>query len=178
VLVTCSSGIRIGAWQYLKWKHVKPIRRNDTIVAAKIIVYAGENEQYFSFITPEAFQALQEWMDYRKKCGEVITGESWLMRTSWDASGPTFSTSAASPTKMTTAALKSFVKRVLKAQGLRTTLVARRHEFKTSHGFRKFFQTNCESKMKSLCVKMLMGQELDWLTLITNQLLKSYLKSI
>jgi hypothetical protein len=159
VLVTCSSGIRIGAWEYLKWKHIEPIRRDGKVVAAKIVVYAGEYEQYFSFITPEAFQALQEWMDYRKKCGEEINGESWLMRTLWDTTGPTASDSAASPSKMTIGAIKAFVKRALKSQGLRTNLVARRHEFKTSHGFRKFFQTNCEPKMKSLDVMTLMGQD-------------------
>jgi hypothetical protein len=47
-----SSGIRIGAWDFLKWKHVIPIENNNgSIVAAKIIVYAGEPEQYYSFIT-------------------------------------------------------------------------------------------------------------------------------
>ncbi|HYA85406.1 MAG TPA: hypothetical protein VEH06_18470 [Candidatus Bathyarchaeia archaeon] len=156
VLTTCSSGIRVGAWEYLKWKHIEPIRRDDRIVAAKIIVYAGENEQYFSFITPEAFQALQEWMDYRKRNGEDINGESWLMRTLWDttASVP----DAKSPIKMTTEAVRALVKRALKSQGLRTTLVAHRHEFKANHGFRKFFQTNAEPKMKSLDVMTLMGQ--------------------
>jgi hypothetical protein len=86
VLVTCASGIRVGAWEYLKWKHIEPIKRDDKIIAAKIkiIVYAGENEQYFSFITPEAFEAVQEWMDYRKKAGEDTTGESWVMRTLWN----------------------------------------------------------------------------------------------
>lgn len=41
VLVMCSSGIRGGAWDYLKWKHIIPIKRNGEIVAAKIIVYGG-----------------------------------------------------------------------------------------------------------------------------------------
>jgi hypothetical protein len=157
VLVTCSSGIRVGAWEYLKWKHIEPIRRDDRIIAAKIIVYAGENEQYFSFMTPEAFQALQEWMDYRKKSGEDINGESWLMRTLWDTTAP--HPAAASPNKMTTEAIRALTKRALKSQGLRTTLVTRRHEFKANHGFRKFFQTNAEPKMKSLDVMTLMGQD-------------------
>jgi hypothetical protein len=52
--------IRLGAWEYLKWKHVIPIRdENDPsiIKAAKLVVYAGEPEQYYTFITSEAFQA-------------------------------------------------------------------------------------------------------------------------
>ena len=54
-----SSGIRIGAWDYLKWKHVTPIKNEaGQIIAAKIIVYAGDVEEYYSFITPEAFDCL------------------------------------------------------------------------------------------------------------------------
>jgi hypothetical protein len=157
VLVTCSSGIRVGAWEYLKWKHIEPMRREDKIVAAKIIVYAGENEQYFTFMTPEAFQSLQEWMDYRKKSGEEINGESWVMRTLWNTTDP--KSDAKSSNKMCTAAIRALVQRALRSQGLRTTMIAHRHEFKTNHGFRKFFQTNAEPKMKSLDVMTLMGQD-------------------
>src|SRR4029078_4028177 len=69
VLVMVSTGIRLGAWDYLKWKHVIPIERNDgtTVIAAKLIVYAGEPEQYFTFMTPEAYFALKDWMDLRQR---------------------------------------------------------------------------------------------------------------
>jgi hypothetical protein len=164
VLTMCSSGIRLGAWEYLKWKHVEPIRRrdrdNDRIVAAKIIVYAGENEQYYSFITPEAFEALQEWTEYRRTSGENINGESWLMRTVWDATTP--NKTIRSPDKMSEGAIKMLIGRALRSEGLRTALdkkLTRRYEFKTNHGFRKFFQTNAEPKMKSLDVITLMGQD-------------------
>ena len=46
----CSSGIRLGAWDYLKWKHIIPIKNDkDEIVAAKIKVYADDEEEYFLF---------------------------------------------------------------------------------------------------------------------------------
>jgi hypothetical protein len=45
-----SSGIRIGAWEWLKWNNVMPIYDDKkNVIAAKIIVYDGEPEQYFSF---------------------------------------------------------------------------------------------------------------------------------
>src|SRR5215831_6300384 len=83
MLTTCASGIRVGAWEYLRWKHIEPIIRDgpnfkylkwdqfgdddrSRVVATKTTVYSGENEQYFSFITPEAFEALDEWMRYRR----------------------------------------------------------------------------------------------------------------
>jgi hypothetical protein len=81
VLVMLSSGIRVGAWDYLKWKHIIPIKNDkDEVIAAKIIVYEGTKEEYFSFIAPEAFTAFQEYIDFRASCGEQITGESWLVR--------------------------------------------------------------------------------------------------
>ncbi len=53
VLVMLSSGIRLGAWDYLRWKHIIPIKNeNNEVIAAKVRVYAGEKEEYLSFITP------------------------------------------------------------------------------------------------------------------------------
>ena len=46
-----SSGIRIGAWDYLQWKHVIPMTNSsDEIIAAKFIIYAGDREEYYTFI--------------------------------------------------------------------------------------------------------------------------------
>src|SRR6478752_8635505 len=42
-----SSGIRLGAWDYLRWGNIRPIEKDGKVVAAKIIVYAGEDEEYF-----------------------------------------------------------------------------------------------------------------------------------
>jgi integrase len=76
-----SSGIRKEVWDYLKWKHIIQILNDENIIiAAKIIVYAGDNEEYYSFITPEAYNALKEWIDFRKYHGEKITHDSWVMR--------------------------------------------------------------------------------------------------
>ena len=84
IFTLSSSGIRLGAWEYLRWKHIMPLYSDDgELVAAKIIVYAGEDEQYYSFITSEAYLALKEWIDFRESYGEKITGESWLMRDLW-----------------------------------------------------------------------------------------------
>jgi len=53
-----SLGMRLGAWDYLKLKDVRPIVRDNKIIAAKIIIYSDEEDEYFSFITPEAFHSL------------------------------------------------------------------------------------------------------------------------
>ena len=44
VYFMASSGIRLGAWDYLKRGHIKPIERSGKTVAARVIVYAdGES---------------------------------------------------------------------------------------------------------------------------------------
>jgi integrase len=166
----------------LKWNHEL---RDRTVVAAKITVYAGENEQYFSFITPEAFEAIREWMNYRRTSGEDINGESWLMRTVWDTTSPSRSP-ISSPKKLSTGAIKELVKRALRSVGLRTSLdrdkKVRRYEWKANHGFRKFFETNADLKMKSLYVEMLMGHNIGLAASYSkpkvDELLAEYLKAV
>ncbi len=56
-----SSGIQIGVWHYLKWRYVWSIEKNGELVAAKLIVYAEEEDECFTFILKEAYQSLKEW---------------------------------------------------------------------------------------------------------------------
>jgi hypothetical protein len=77
-----SYGMRLGAWNVLQYKHIynssaeEIKKRNDNVVAAKITIYAESDDQYTSFITKEANQAIDHWLDYRRKCGEQISDES------------------------------------------------------------------------------------------------------
>src|ERR687887_1813959 len=80
-----SSGIRVGAWDHLKWNHISPIVREGKLLAAKINVYAGEDDEYTTFITPEAYLSLESWMNHRSACGEHITKDGWVMRDLWNA---------------------------------------------------------------------------------------------
>lgn len=79
-----SSRIHLGAWNYLQLKHVIPIDREGKIVAAKIIVYSGDNKEYFSFISQDIYFEIEKWVEYRKKCGENINKNSSVMRHLWD----------------------------------------------------------------------------------------------
>ncbi len=162
-----SSGIRIGAWDYLKWKHIIPItNQKGEIIAAKMMVYAGDVEEYYSFVTPEAYSSLKEWMDYRKKYGEKISGESWVMRDIWQTSersyGATFGV-AENPRKLNSAGIKSLIERAIHAQGLWQPLTdgRKRREWKGAHGFRKYFKTQSEQIMKTINVEFCMGHKSD-----------------
>jgi len=66
IYTMASSGIRLGVWDSLRWKHIIPINNeNGDIIAAKIIVYGGDSEEYYAFMTPEAYRSLKEWIDFR-----------------------------------------------------------------------------------------------------------------
>jgi len=148
ILVMTSSGIRGGAWDYLKWKHIIPIEDNGEVVAAKIIVYAGEPESYFSFITTEAYFALKEWMDFRASYGEAISGESWLMRDLWQTTQTNRRHGTigvvAYPKPLKSSGIKSLMERAIKTQGVGKILKEgtnhnTRREWKVMHGYRKWF---------------------------------------
>jgi integrase len=136
-----ASGVRIGAWDYLKWKHIAPIfqKESDEVIAAKLIVYAGDSEEYYTFITPEAYISLKEWMDFRGEYGEIITGESWVMRDLWQTTNIKYGAKlglATCPRKLRSSGIKRILERALWEQGLRQPLSKgmRRHEWKAAHG--------------------------------------------
>src|ERR671911_1624537 len=185
-----SSGIRVGAWDHLKWNHISPIVSGDgKLVAAKINVYAGEDDEYITFITSEAYLSLQSWMTYRSACGEHVTKESWVMRDLWNATKLPKKEEKGKinePIKLQSIGVKRLVERALWAQGVRTVLERgkKRHEFQTDHGFRKWYKTQCEmAGMKSINIEKLMGHSLGMSTnsyyrATSDEILKDYLKAV
>ena len=151
VYTMISSGIRIGAWDFLKWKHVKPLyNERGEVIAAKLIVYAKEAEEYYSFITPEAFASLKDWMDFRASYGETITEESWLMRDIWQTTNMNYWAKvglATAPKRLKSSGIKRLLERALWEQGIREALKEgeRRHEWKASAWFPKVLQESCRA---------------------------------
>jgi hypothetical protein len=155
-----SGGFRVGAWDYLKWGHVTPIEHSGKIVAAKMIIYSGEDEEYFTFISYEAYNELAKWMEFRQQSGEQITADSWLMRNLFDTKVRRGRGSIGEPRKLQTLGVKRLVERAHWAQGLRTKLKngKKRHQYQANHGFRKWFKTRCETGgMKPINIETLMG---------------------
>jgi hypothetical protein len=188
ILVMTSSGIRIGSWEYLRWKHVVPLyNEKNCLLAAKIIVYAGDIEEYYSFITPEAYNSLSEWMKFRAAYGEAINGDSWLMRDLWQITNSDYGKKtglAVYPKKLKTAGIKSIIERALREQGLRKLLSPnqRRHEWKGAHGFRKYYKTRTEQVMRPINVEITMGHNIgisgSYYKPTENEVMIDYLKAI
>ncbi len=182
------SGIRLGAWDYIQWKHIIPFTdKAGKIIAAKLIVYPGDKEEYFSFLTPEAYHSLKDWMDFRESFGEKINTESWVMRDIWQTTNMNYGAKfglATSPQKLASSAIKRLIERATWEQGLRQPLKngQRRHEWKAAQGFRKFYKTRSEQVMKSINVEITMGHNIgvsgSYYKPTEKEVLEDYLKAI
>ena len=126
-----SSGIRLGAWDYLRWGDILPLKKDSKIIAARLKVYAGDNEEYFTFVTPEAYLELEKWMKYREQSGETINEKSWLMRNLWNTKKGYTHGLITAPKKLKSSGIKRLIEDALWTQGVRTKLEngIRRHEF-------------------------------------------------
>jgi integrase len=165
IYIMISSGIRIGAFDYLQWKDVQPIDIDGEIIAAKLRVYSGDREEYYCFITPEAYASLKDWMDFRASYGEKITGQSWVMRDLWQTTNIKYGAKlglATCPKKLKSSGVKRIIERAIWEQGLRRPLVdgAKRHDWKAAHGFRKFYKSRAEQAMKPINVELTMGHDI------------------
>jgi hypothetical protein len=87
-----------------------------------MIVYGGDPEEYYTFVTFEAYHALKDWMDFRASYGEIISPESWVMRDIWQTSNIKYGAKfglATNPKKLKASGVKRLIEQALWEQGLR-----------------------------------------------------------
>jgi hypothetical protein len=165
VLTMVSSGCRVGAFESLNWGHIEPIKNKEgKLLGAKMKVYAGDGEQYATFITPECYGAWEEYIRFRSEHGEKISDKSPALRNLFypDRSAPMRAT-ARDPVRFHSDSVRHLIEDALFASGLRQALDKtkgeRRHDVQMDHGFRKFFETACieQAKIDALHVDFLEG---------------------
>lgn len=124
-----ASGGRLGIFDGLKIKHLKPVED-----CYAIIGYAGEKEQYITFLTPEARKALDAYIDLRRQDGENITPESPVFR-------KVYRVGSGKVEAATSNTLGECVKTAQENCGLRdpSTKIGTRYTIPTNHGFRHRF---------------------------------------
>jgi integrase len=212
--------------EYLRWKRQEEIEKSpdhtskiiikpedeEKIIAATIILHGEKkrkrrNTDYISFITPEAYFAIQEWLDLRRRYGEEITSESYIMRKLFRVShikraddpmaaaaavdydddivqgGGVKDIDAAHPTKMTRHSVSCLLGRAMYETGLRDTLEEgkTRHQIKAAHFASKFFKTRASMYMNALNVEKLLdhrvGLDPNYWRPIEMELLADYIRA-
>jgi len=185
ILMCSSSGIRVGAFDGMTWGNLTPVYQKNnediekTMVAARLIVYKGEREEYVTFVTPECYHSLEQYKRSRESIGEKITPKTSLIRDSWDnhkyrkdkRKEPKIARSLASKT------IANMMGEFLKKINMRD-VNSGIHEFKQIHGFRKFFKTNAERACKTIDVEKLMGHAENYYKPSQDYLLAEYVKAI
>ncbi|MEW6605100.1 MAG: hypothetical protein AB1351_10510 [Thermoproteota archaeon] len=76
ILLLASTSMRIGALSDLKLKHLTKMKHD----LYQITVYASTTSQYTTFCTLECAKAIDDYIDYRKRCGEKVIPESPVIR--------------------------------------------------------------------------------------------------
>jgi len=193
VLVMITSGMRVSSWNYLKWGDFTPIHKDDRLIAAKLKVFNTKTKNYYnSYVTPEAYESVKEWMNFRESFGEKIDRDSWIIRNLWQIKSQRYGNYlglAKHPKKLSVTGIRVLINDAWKIQGLREERTLkegefnfRKYDFKSVHGFRKFFETECQKVMRELIVSMLMSHDtgivLHYLRPKEEDVLSEYQKAI
>lgn len=147
ILFMASGGMRLGAFADLRDGHITPIYgKNSKLLAAHVIVYKGTDDEYDTFITPEAYNAYLEYKNLRTKYGEKISKQSPLILRRFNINKNRSSPSIDNkPVSYMT--IVGLLKAVAYKAGIRTQSehYNDRYNIKIAHGFRKFFNTTLRS---------------------------------
>ena len=140
--------MRIEAAAELRIKHLK---YDDQYGLYKLIVYHLDPHEYICFTTPEAAQAINEYLEYRQRCGEKITPESPLIREEFNINDHLI---ARHPKAMRAEALGDILRYRLQRAGIIEHIPLqesqrrgqKRYPIPRSHGFRRFVITTMINK--------------------------------
>jgi integrase len=185
ILLMASSGIRIGALPNIRLSHLEKID-NENIY--KISVYEGLKGKghYFTFCTPEATNSIDQYIEFRKRCGEPITKDSLLFRKDFDSQFHEQARNHIEPTNLDS--IRSNIDRLLIKTGVKQVdrvNPSHRQDVKMSHGFRKFFVTQLvNADIHDVIIKKLSGHKLERdMTFVyskqtDDKLLSEYMKAV
>jgi len=125
-----SSGCRVGCFEELKICNLSDFPNGCKCVK----VYADTKDECFTFIHHEAVEALNNYLESRKKKGEKITPDSWVFCSPFDTNKPL-------PSMTITSTLGRYVKKCIGREKSKNG----RYEIMSCHGFRKRFDTILKS---------------------------------
>ncbi len=165
----CSTGMRRGAIHELKVGDLKWI---DQYQIFEITVYKDFKEEYKTFCSLECASAINSYLDFRRRYGEQITDDSYLIRKQFnrrDGGKGTMKISDANDPpekhKVTDADIETVLYRLIYDAGIRSLedrkkRLGDRHRNMAAHSMRKFFENKClEAGVDPFYVSVLMGHK-------------------
>jgi len=157
-LIMASTGIRIGALPILKLSDLKKMKG-----LYQFTIYANSpNQRYITYCTPEcAKEGIDQYLAYRKRFGEKLTPDSYLIRKDFDIHDIEQIRKKSEPIAYDT--IKVIIRNQVIKTGIRSPFLVdshKRHEVPMNHGFRKFFETRLiESGVNPMAVMRLAGHK-------------------
>jgi hypothetical protein len=145
ILFMASSGMRLDGFQGLTDGCIKPNydEKTDKLLAAHVVVYKGTEDEYDTFISPEAFHVYEEYRNLRIKFGESITKNSPILLRRFDINpdGKTAKIDNTKPLALSTIA--GIIRMVAYKAGIREASESYndRYNIKIAHGYRKYFSS-------------------------------------
>src|SRR6185437_3549336 len=135
VLMSSSGGFRVESWNFFKWKDVVFFKNSDgSFKGAALLVYRGDPEHYWTFITPESCKMLELYKElWKSQTGKYPMPDDPLLKI----------TKQRKIIRLEAPGVKRRLDKIVRKIGLRTSLPngKRRYEVQLSHGFRKYFNT-------------------------------------
>ncbi|MGH9925899.1 MAG: tyrosine-type recombinase/integrase [Nitrososphaeraceae archaeon] len=147
VLIMLSTGMRIGGLRELQIGDIKKI---DEFRLYLIWVYNRSGKaRYYTYCTLECAVAIDEYLAYRKRIGEELKDKSPLIRDKFSMDNY-----FKAPKFLSTRAMSLLFEEALKKAGVNQVKVGqKKREVMRSHGFRKFFITQCDRSGMSFTVR-------------------------
>ena len=135
IQIFSSAGFRLEAWDYLTWKDVILFKDDSNLYrGAALLVYRGDPESYWTFITPEACNTLANYREvWKADVGRYPLANDPLIKT----------VRFSHVRRLNAKGIRRRVEKIVKKIGLRKQLTEgkKRHEIPLDHGFRKYFNT-------------------------------------
>ena len=143
ILASCSGGVRVGAWEGVRWEYVfavyqqgdefvmKPPSDEAKIVCGAMIVYKGTPDEYVALMSKEAWDKLQLYKkEWTRLMNQAPKGDDYLLLERFKT-----------PQPMTVCAVRTRILKIIERSGLRSKLEPgkRRYEVPATHGFRRFW---------------------------------------
>lgn len=159
ILLLAATGVRIGSISGILLKHCE--KRSNLY---KVTVYENTNEEYYCFTTPEAAQAIDQYLDFRRRAGESLKPDSPLFRNDFNANAIAQVRKNSRPVDNDT--FRNIIHSRLQKVGLieksDTGIRTRRHHpVAMSHGFRKFATTQMvNARIRAEIREMLLGHKI------------------